>query len=408
MTDASTTRSPSRAGERRAWGWVGHLLEGGTTSWQEWVGAGESRGRYLPGAQQLELLRRLNAAGRAPRGPSPQLAADVLRASAAGRGRPDLELVGVGGDSGFGPSPVDPGALPAGELVRVAASVLADQLVDGGPAPAPGSMGRPARPSWWRRGYRMVGDPGLADPLRAQLVARGRAPGGRQARVLVLGTDLATMTGHAWTHRAFGEGVNAWREWLRSLRERRAIPSRVDLPGVCRTWEARVGKDRVHVVLDPAAVPSLVGERRTLQHPVTLPGESGELARRVGAVLGLLVLPDVRAALLQTRLRPRVEAAVLATGLGRPLVVPPAHRDWVEQGAERMRREIERAGYAVHGDLDQLVPAWPADADPAHAGPSPDATLDLAVQVLLDGTPVRSPDEKPDEKPGERDDRRTP
>ena len=127
----------------------------------------------------------------------------MLEASAAGRGRPDLELVGAGPESEFGPAPVDPAGLPAGELVRVAASVLADQLVDAGPVPADESP----RPSWWRRGYRLVGDPELADDLRGQLVARGRPPGGREPRILVLGADLAAMTAHAWTHRAFTEGT---------------------------------------------------------------------------------------------------------------------------------------------------------------------------------------------------------
>jgi hypothetical protein len=188
--------------------------------------------------------------------------------------------------------------------------------------------------------------------------------------------------------------VTAWREWLRLLQERREVPARADVLAVARAWERRVGKERVHVVLEPheltGTVSRLVGERRPLAAPVTLPGEGGELARRVGSVLGLLVLPDDREALLTTRLRPRIEAASRRTaqrvGGGRPLAVPAAQRDWFESAAEQMRRGIRRAGYAVHGDLDALVPRWPADADheDAHAGPSPGATLDLAIQVLLD------------------------
>jgi hypothetical protein len=218
-------------------------------------------------------------------------------------------------------------------------------------------------------------------------VSRGRPPGGREARIVVLGSDLATMAAHAWTHRAFTEGVTAWREWLRLVRERREVPARADVLSVARAWERRVGKERVHVVLEPGAVARLVGERRPLAAPATLPGEGGELARRVGSVLGLLVLPDDRESLLTTRLRPRIEAALLRTPGGRPLVVPAAHRDWFESAAEQMREGIRRAGYAVHGDLDALVPHWPvddADHEAAHAGPSPGATLDLAIQVLLD------------------------
>ena len=382
MTASHPTSTRPTEGEVRAWGWVAHLRAGGTVAWSDWSGVGDSRGRYLPGAQQLELLRRLNAAGH----PDPVLAESVLTASAAGRGRPDLELVGAAAESRFGPAPVDPSDLPPGELVRVAASVLADQVVAvGEPAPAESRT-----PRLWRRGYRLVGDPELADPLRDQLVARGRPPGGRRQRVVVVGADLATMAAHAWLHRAFTEGAPVWRDWLALLQDRREVPGRVDLLGMARTWEARLGHEAVHVVLDPAAVAGLVGDRR-LTWPATLPGEAGELARRVGSVLGLLVLPETRATLLSTRLRPRVAAVAAAVPGAGPLVVPMERREWLERAAEKMRRGIKSAGYAVHGDLGDLVPQWaglpdlPDDPDET-GGPSPDATLDLAVRVLLDGT----------------------
>jgi hypothetical protein len=105
----------------------------------------------------------------------------------------------------------------------------------------------------------------------------------------------------------------------------------------------------------------------------------------VGSVLGLLVLPDARETLLTTRLRPRVVEAARALPRTSALVVPPEARDWVESAAERMREGIKRAGYAVHGDLDTLVPRWSVPAGTG-VGPMPQATLDLAVRVLLDGT----------------------
>jgi len=77
-------------GRARAWAWVAHLRSGGTTPWRAWTAADAPDrdrfargGRYLPGAQQLELLRRLNAAGR----PTASLVDRVLNASAPGRGR---------------------------------------------------------------------------------------------------------------------------------------------------------------------------------------------------------------------------------------------------------------------------------------------------------------------------------
>jgi len=356
---------------------VTHLREGGATPWSEWTELGETRGRYLPGAQQLELLRRLNLAGR----PAGDLAEQVLSASAAGRGRPDLELVGARPPSRFGPAPVDPAELPPAELTRVAASVLADRLVAAGPADRP----EPRPPAWWRRGYRLVGDPELADPLRARLVALGRGPGGRDPRVVVLGTDLGTMVGHAWTSRAFTEGGPDWRPWLDLLHDRREVPARVDLLAIARAWERRVGRDRLVVCLDPGAVPSLVGARRLSTRLDPQPAEAGDLARQVGAVLGLLVLPDIRAALLTTRLRPWIAATTSAEAPARPprpLVVPEAHRDWLTGAARRMAGGLADAGYAVRGDLEALAPRWGAPGEHA-GGPSPAATLELALRVLL-------------------------
>ncbi|MEO6509649.1 MAG: hypothetical protein ABIO16_01575, partial [Nocardioides sp.] len=110
---------------------------------------------------------------------------------------------------------------------------------------------------------------------------------------------------------------------------------------------------------------------------------AGELARKVGSVLGLLVLPEEGERLLGEGLRPLVRRHAHAVVGAGPLVVATPHRDWLEAAAERMRRRLTRAGYAVHGDLDALVPRW-SSAEEAATGPSPDATLDLAVRVLLD------------------------
>ena len=302
-------------------------------------------------------------AGSTPRAsPAPGSPRRVLTASAAGRGRPDLELVGAGPESAFGPAPVDPADLPAGELVRVAASVLADQVVDAGVPDRPSRR----RPSWWRRGYRLVGDPEIADPLRAQLVARGRPPGGREPRIVVVGTDLATMAGTR----------------LDPPRPHRGRDRVARLAARCCTNAARC---RPAPTCSPSAAPgSSAGRqgpgarrarpgRRTpagrrpapLTTPAARAGRGGRAGPPGRVRTGLLVLPDVRETLLTTRLRPRIEAAAAGVPDAAPLVVPPAHRDWFETAAEKMRQGIQRAGYAVHGDLDALVPRWPAGPDAA-------------------------------------------
>lgn len=363
------------SGETVARAWVAHLRAGGATTWRDWREhrghdePAETHGRYLPGAQQLELLRRLNLAGR----PSTALAERVLEASAPGRGTPDLELVGAVEESAFGPRPIEPVDLPESELVRVATGLIAEDLVAGGIPPAPGAG--TLRP--WRRRYRLVGDPWLADPVRAELIHRGRPPGGRGTTVYVLGTDLATMLTHAWTIRSFSESGPPWAEWLGRFAGRPRVPTRIDLIAAARTWEHRVGRDRVEIVLDPALLPRLVGVRRVPGHPA-YSADAVDLARRVGAALGLLVLPDERARLLRQGLGPR-----LAEAPGDPLVVPERLAEWVHGRAIRMRDALLAAGYAVHGDPDALVPPPPASA-PAGSEPDDARVLALALRLLLE------------------------
>lgn len=360
-------------GERRAWGWVAHLRDGGTTPWHEWTGAvdrgGVQGGAHLPGAQQLELLRRLHLAGR----PTPELVERVLGASAPGRGTADLELVGAAEESRFGPRPVDPLELPDDELTRVATSLIAEDLVAAGtPEPRPARYVRP-----WRTRYRLVGDPWLADPVRETLIGRGRPPGGRGSVVLVLGRDLSTMLADAWTSRAFDDGCPPWREWLDPFTAGTRVPPRVDLERAAATWAHRVGPGHVRVVLDPAALPRLVGVRRSLPARPPLAGDAVDLARRVAGVLGLLVLPDRRAELLRGTLLPR-----LVDAPGAPLTVPDEHTAWVADRAARMRDRLLRAGYPVHGDPDALLPRPVAPAA-ASTRPSDAGVLALAVRLLL-------------------------
>src|SRR3954451_19747178 len=154
-------------GHARAWAWVAHLRAGGTTPWAAWeTHDAPDRGRFLPGAQQLELLRRINLAGT----PSAELVDRVLDASAPGRGRPDLELVGVDEARRFGPPAVDPTTLADDELLRVATGLLALELapsvemrkmVVDPPAGEPSSTSR-RRPRRLRTRYQLAGDPWLA------------------------------------------------------------------------------------------------------------------------------------------------------------------------------------------------------------------------------------------------------
>lgn len=362
--------TPPGAGEARAWAWVAHLRDGGTTPWSAWgsaAGADEHSSRYLPGAQQLELLRRLNQRQLPP----PELADRVLAASAPGRGRPDLGLVGVLPDSRFGPPPVDPADLPADELVRVATALIAEDTV------AAGDPLEPATPRLLRRRYRVLGDPEQATTLRDALLADGRPPGGRRATVVVTGTDLESMLVHSWTARAFGAGVPPWREWLAGVVRRSRLPERIDLPTLAETWVSRVGAKRVHVVLDdPRRASRLIGGPVRLPRRISMPGalsaDAIELARRTAPVVGMLVPAERRTALMWHTLRPRLSAH---SGPG--LRVPPRHRAWLDDGTHDLRRRLAAGDYAVHGELSE--PAGRSGA----SGPDEDRVLALAERLLL-------------------------
>lgn len=391
----------SATGPARAAAWVAHLRAGGTTPWAQFTDVVDGpTPRILPGAQQLELLRRINLRTSDGAGPVPDAMVErVLSASAAGRGRPDLELVGARPASEFGPPPVDPADLPAEELLRVAALLLAEDLAAQGPDNRPDGLGRllgeaarqvkhRGRGPWlrpWRTKYRLVGDPWRAEALRTDLVRRGRPPGGRGAVVLVVADDLATMLADLWTDRCFSTGVAVppWGAWLDSLAGRRRIARGADPARAAALWTSRVGRERVRIVLDGTQLAPLLGVGAVVAPPA--PSADGvELARLVSGALGLLVTPEPGRRILLERLLPR-----LLVRPGPPLVVPPELHRWVHRRSIRLREEVRRGDYPVVGEVDALVSrprVLAARGAAAPGGASDERVLALAVDLLVDPT----------------------
>ncbi|MGN0065668.1 MAG: hypothetical protein ACI379_15635 [Nocardioides sp.] len=365
MTSYARTRTPSRA-----WGWVAHLEQGGTTPWRDWAVEGEPTRAVMPGAQQLELLRRLNAAGLV----DPGLAGRVLTATASGRGRPDLPLLGVPLPT-WGPRAVDPATLDADELLRVASTLLAEDLVALGPDRPEVGLPRP-----WRRRYRMVGDPLAVTVARTELTAAGHQPGGRHPRVLVLLDRVDLLMAHSWTYRCFGHKVGPWTEWLDHWRGREALPPRLDVPRAVAEYTDRPADVRVLTRLDrlPRTGARQVGVRRLA--PLDVPGaHAADLARRVNHVLKVLVHPHEAEELMATTLWRRIPAGTA----GLP-TVPAEHRRWLGAAADRLAEDVRGSGYPVLGDLADLAPRFTGSTTPEVAD-EPTAVLDLAVRMLVDG-----------------------
>ena len=126
------------------------------------------------------------------------------------------------------------------------------------------------------------------------------------------------MLAHLWTDRAFDAGIHRLAGLAAAAgAATERCPRRIDPLHLARRRTGRAAPDRIHVVLDPEALPRLVGVRRPPAQPPELAAEARELARRIGAVVGLLVPADRRRALMRRTLRPW-----LAEQPGSPLVVP--------------------------------------------------------------------------------------
>lgn len=357
------------AGAARAWGWLGHLRAGGVTPWADWRGEA-TPGHLLPGAQHLELLRRVNAVRRPPEA----LVERILGANAVGRGEPDLPLTGVDG-SRFGPAPVDPAALPAEELLRVAVGLVAEDLAAGGlPEPsAAATTTTRVLTRLRRRRYRLLGDPLVSGLLRDELIAAGRPPSARPDVLVLIAGPLDRLLAGAWIDSCFSTPAISWDGWLGKWQRLDRLPPRVDV-GARAAELARGGRGRrVHVVLDTDAARRLVGAPAA-PAPLVPPAPAGEVARRLHGPLGLLVPAHDRDLMIRHRLRPLLASAPDAT-----VAVPERHRAWVDRQAARLAERLARAGYAVPGAAADVrrVPEGVA------TGPEP--ALDLAIACLLDG-----------------------
>jgi hypothetical protein len=347
----------------RAWGWVAHLRDGGTTPWRDWAGTADPGGAVLPGAQQLELARRVNLAGR----PSAALLERVLAADPPRRSRPALPLPHGAEVPDHGPRPVDPVRVRPAEMLDLVAVVLAGELAALDAVPEPSSGVR--RP--WATRYRLDGDPELGRALRRHLTARGRPPSQRPGRLIVLGTDVGSMLVDLWTHRALGEGVAPFELWFRRTTGRDRLPGRLDL--------ARI------------VARGLAGFGRPLPPQRPLAATAVDLGRRVVAALRPAAPPETRRALVSEVLRPR-----LATVEGPPPAVPAEHRAWTDAQATRLVARLTRDGdrYPVSGSLELLLPVDRPGVEVIR----PRDTLATGIGLLLAGdghTPEEAPEVAP-------------
>ena len=385
----SVASGPGLDFDAAAGSWAEHLRHRGCTPWLDWVGRPEPAdpapaGR-LPGAAQLETVRRLAARPGSADVPFADLADLVLRRAAPGRGPDDLPLLWPFDDTraGFGPPPVDPARLPAAELVRVLVGALAEMLVR---TPV---EDRPPRRRMRRRRLSVVGSPALAPAVRAAL---GRSTG-EPAGVVVLAEPVDVLLGETWALRMRRGGIAPWPRYVERAVRTGALPRAADPAAVAARWAERVGPDSVHVVV--VAPEQRYDATRAAAHALGLePGDAAgrgprrpspaqaELLRLLNQVLRGRAPADRHRALVN-RLVPRLAD----DPAGHRLTVPARHQGWVRSAAEQVVHRLQDGGVRVHGELAALLPSAPEPSGPADWD-----LLDLALDTCLSvaGAPATS------------------
>lgn len=362
--------------------WAGQLRVGSTQTWTEFLASPAiaalpwDADAPLPGAAQLELVRRL-AVERPPQ--HSRLAELVLGTAGGGRGLVDVPLPWPAGEldrPGIGTPPVASEVLPADEVLRVAAAVLVRLLAAERPGPQTGP-GRTWRP--WRRSVTLLGAPATAALLRGALREHGLREGGARTTYVVLGGPLDELMAQRWSARVRAGAGMRWQRMWRTAEIHDRVPRGIAVSALAARLADEVGTARVHVVLgaDADATARLVGEVLDVElgsfedrhDPLAT-----DLLRRVNPLLTLAVGVDRRREIVA-----RVWPEVAAGEDSGPLGVPAGHRDWAVRTGERMATALTSGRYAVHGDPALVVPAHPAGVRRA---PDPDDVLRHALGVI--------------------------
>jgi hypothetical protein len=235
---------------------------------------------------------------------------------------------------------------------------------------------------------------------------------GLDVHVVVTARDPARQLVSEWQEGVLHGRRTTFAEFEAAVREGRGalaehFQASQDLPAVLARWGRWLPSENVHVVTvaggraDPRLLWSRFGRAVGFDADGFSPvgprcaGESlgidgVHLLRRVNIALDDRLRQPAYGRLVKQRLAHEV---LLADGSPRP-VVPPSVRDALVPLGEQWAKELEGAGYVVHGDLAELVPGAPSgEADPHPDEVSAEHQVELAAQVaaalLLDLSSVQ-------------------
>jgi hypothetical protein len=367
--------------------WAARLRAGSTQTWTEFLDSGAaapgstSDTDALPGAAQLELVRRLaGLPDLRAAGDFDELADLVMTTAGPGRGLVDVPLPWPTRDheqsAAVGTPPVAPEELPAEEVLRACTGVLV-RLLAAEPREPLARASRPWRP--WRRGFTLLGAPTTVDLVRGALLARGLREGGARTTYVVLGGPLEELMAQRWSARVRAGAGLRWQRMWRLAATNDRVPPGIALPTIAAHLAEEFDPARVHVVLaeDAGTALGLVAEVLGVSAgPLDDRHDplATDLLRRVNPVLTLAVGEETRRSVV-ARVWPEIAGG---EGSG-PLGVPAGQLGWATRTGERMAVALAGGRYAVHGDPALVVPTRRPGVRRA---PDPDDVLAHALTVV--------------------------
>ena len=276
---------------------------------------------------------------------------------------------------------MDPAGLPEEELIRLAVGVLV-HLLPGLPRVAVA----PPRTPWpvpWRRRFRLHGSPGTVAATRRGLLAQGLVETDWRPVHVVIARPVEAMMAEHWAASTRAGGILKWTTlWRREVAAGR-LPARIDVAAIASRLADR-RREPLHVVVAQEAQEAAEATARLLGARPFVVGGTGDLAetdllRRVNRLTALTAGPD-RVRDLAARLAAALDDHVSLPGPAPTPAVPRTALAWAQRAGGRGRPATSSAaGYAVHGDPGDLVPA-----DHRHSGAvDRTRTLELALAACL-------------------------